>query len=86
VSASVECHRCYGVETLLVNVVSRTPSDDLTCGDGGAIAKSEQYPFTRVDWAYPCGPLTTKQELKAVSLEAAAKRQKRFAEANGRQF
>lgn len=82
---TVECHRCYGVETLLLNVVSRTSTDDQFCGDGGAILTTEQYAFNRVDWAYPCGAQTTTQELRTISRNAAVRRQKRLArEANSR--
>jgi len=40
-----ECHRCYGLEQLLVNVVSRTKSSE--CGVGGAIRYTNQYTFYR---------------------------------------
>jgi hypothetical protein len=42
-----ECHRCYGTEQLLVNVVSRTKGDQ--CGEGGAIRYTNQYTFYRSD-------------------------------------
>jgi hypothetical protein len=40
-----ECHRCYGVETLLVNVVSRNKGPP--CGNPGTISYTTQYSFMR---------------------------------------
>jgi len=47
-----ECHRCFGVEQLLVNVVSRTKGD-VQCGVGGDIRYTAQYTFHR-DPTLPC--------------------------------
>jgi hypothetical protein len=74
---AIECHRCYGEETLLMNVVSRTSTDDEFCGDGGDIITGVEYEFQRVPWSYPCGKLTTVQELRSVSRQAALRRRKR---------
>lgn len=52
-SFAVECHNCYGTESLIMTVVSRTETDDLGCGDGGQLRNSEQYTFSRT--AYDVG-------------------------------
>lgn len=78
---ALECHRCFGEETLLVNIVSRSSQEDEFCGDGGNILEGPQYTLKRVDWAYPCGPpaTTSVSQLRAISREAALKRKKRQA-------
>jgi len=40
-----ECHRCFGVEQMLVNVVSRSKSAE--CGAGGPLRYTNQYTFYR---------------------------------------
>jgi hypothetical protein len=52
-----ECHRCYGVEQLLVNVVTRSKGS--TCGVGGAIRYTAQYTFYRSP-SLPCPNLPQK--------------------------
>jgi len=76
---AVECQSCFGVETLLLNAVSRSSEDDEFCGDGGNVAYGVEYSLRRVDWSYPCGPATTTNELRAVSKQAALRRKKRLA-------
>jgi hypothetical protein len=76
---ALECHRCFGEETLLLNAVSRSSQDDEFCGDGGNILTGVQYELKRVEWSYPCFPLTTTKELRAISHAAAERRQKRLA-------
>jgi hypothetical protein len=76
---AIECQSCYGDETLLLNAVSRTSSDDEFCGDGGNVLTGVQYALKRVAWSYPCGPATTTNELRAISKQAALRRKKRLA-------
>lgn len=76
---AIECQKCVGEETLLLNAVSRTSRDDEFCGDGGNILTGVQYALKRVPYAYPCGPATTTNELRAISQQAALRRKKRLA-------
>jgi hypothetical protein len=77
---AAECHRCYGDESLLVNPISRSSSDNAFCGDGGLVLLGEQYTFKRVPPSYPCATGTTWADLRAVSRQAAAQRLKRRAQ------
>jgi hypothetical protein len=52
-----ECHRCFGVEQLLVNVVTRSKSS--ACGMGGPIRYTTQYTFFRSS-AVDCPNLPNK--------------------------
>jgi len=50
-----ECHKCLGIEYLMVNAVSRSSSDQAFCADGGSIYISQQLDFYRVTpVTYPC--------------------------------
>jgi len=78
-SLALECHRCYGDESLLANGMSVANKDTESCGDDKGFEASSQYEFTRVDWSYPCGPPSATKTSKHISMEAAAKRTKRMA-------
>lgn len=52
-SYAAECHRCYGTETMQVNLISRSSADSNYC-DGGTVLTSPQYTFYRKPTSYPC--------------------------------
>jgi hypothetical protein len=52
-----ECHRCHGVENLLVNVVSRSKGSP--CGVAGPVQFTTQYHFLRADGALQCPNIPT---------------------------
>lgn len=52
-SFAAECHRCYGTETMLVNLISRSSADSVFC-DGGTVLTSPQFTFYRKPTTYPC--------------------------------
>lgn len=79
-SFAAECHRCYGVESLLVNPVSRSNTGAMVCDDGGEVLYGPQYNFHRVPPSYPCASGTTWKQMRDVSRKAAARRLKRRAE------
>jgi len=58
-----ECHKCYGTESFLVNVLSRSSKDGDFCGDGGTLLDSPQFSFRRVPTSYPCSDPTTMRSL-----------------------
>jgi len=47
-----ECHRCFGVEQLLVNVVSKSKGE--VCGERGPLRYTSQYVFRRADDELRC--------------------------------
>jgi hypothetical protein len=70
---AVECHRCFGVETMLLNALSRSSTDNEFCGSGGQLLDSPQYDFHRVPISYPCSTgQTAWAEMKATSRRAYA--------------
>lgn len=75
---ALECHRCSGVESLLLNTVSRTYGDADYCSDGTDVLTGAQYEFSRVAWSYPCAPTSTVKELRSLSHQAALRRRKRM--------
>jgi len=52
-----ECHRCFGVEQLLVNVVSKTKGEP--CGTPGRTQYTTQYSFRRADGTLTCPNIPT---------------------------
>jgi hypothetical protein len=51
---AVECYSCRGVDTLLVNGVSRTSKDSEFCASGGVVNDTPTYTFYRVPISWPC--------------------------------
>lgn len=64
-SYAAECHRCYGVEYLLANGISRTTKDSVFCASGNDVNKTPTYNYTRVPTSWPCSSSAT-QMLKNV--------------------
>jgi len=53
-SFAVECHRCYGVDTLMANGISRTSKDTAFCAEGGTVTDSPRYTYYRAPMSWPC--------------------------------
>jgi hypothetical protein len=53
-----ECHRCMGVESLLVNVVSRSRGSP--CGNPGPVFYTTQYEFKRATGQLQCPNIPTR--------------------------
>lgn len=49
-----ECHKCRGVEYLIINAISRSSSDQAFCADGGTVLNSETWTFSRKPITFPC--------------------------------
>jgi hypothetical protein len=54
-SYAAECHRCYGVEIMTANAISRSTNSSELCSTGvGNAQLSPQYTFRRVPTSWPC--------------------------------
>jgi hypothetical protein len=61
-----ECRRCYGTETLLVSLVSRSSTDSQFCL-GGNVLNNPQVTFTRKPPSYPCSAKISDMEANLVA-------------------
>lgn len=69
-----ECHKCRGVETLNVNAISRSSSDQAFCAEGGTVLISEQWNFDRVATTFPCSTTYAGMEANFAKLPASRRR------------
>lgn len=69
-----ECHKCRGVEYLIINAVSRSSGEQAFCADGGSVLISDTWTFTRKPISFPCSSNAATMEETA---KQSAKRRRR---------
>jgi len=72
-----ECHKCRGVESLLINAISRSSAEEAFCGEGGTVLISDQLSFRRVATTFPCSSNFASMEENMAKM--TAKRRRRMA-------
>jgi len=57
-----ECHKCRGIEYLIINAISRSSSEQAFCQDGGTVLQSDTWTFNRKPITFPCSPNAATME------------------------
>jgi hypothetical protein len=76
-----ECHKCRGVENLLLNAISRSSSDQAFCAEGGTVTVSDQWNLKRVAVSFPCSSSysTMEENMAQAKAKMPARRRRRMA-------
>lgn len=71
-----ECHKCRGIEYLIINAVSRSSGEQAFCQDGGAVLVSETWTFFRKPITFPCSSNVAAMEETARQSEKRRRRRR----------